>query len=110
LAYTSIHSIKATDWAAIRYITDGDKTVDGLYVQSYACRTDSRSAAADFRAVRASGTGRTTILAHHIIQSFAPNEVTPEQALQIGEELCDKFLKGDYQYVLAVHSNSNSST
>ncbi|MBR1422689.1 MAG: relaxase/mobilization nuclease domain-containing protein, partial [Ruminococcus sp.] len=40
-----------------------------------------------------------------MIQSFAPNEVTPEQALQIGEELCDRFLKGDYQYVLAVHTD-----
>ena len=87
MAYTSIHSIKATDWAALDYITRSDKTIDGLYVQSYACRADSRGAAADFRAVRANGTGRTQILAHHIIQSFAPNEVTPEQALQIGEEL-----------------------
>ncbi len=40
-----------------------------------------------------------------MIQSFAPNEVTPEQAMQIGEELCDRYLKGDYQYVLAVHSD-----
>ncbi len=38
-----------------------------------------------------------------MIQSFAPDEVTPEQAMQIGEELCDHYLKGDYQYVLAVH-------
>ncbi|MDD7516027.1 relaxase/mobilization nuclease domain-containing protein [Ruminococcus flavefaciens] len=74
-------------------------------MQSYACRADSRGAAADFRAVRAGGTGRTQILAHHIVQSFAPNEVTPEQALQIGEELCDRFLQGNYQYVLAVHND-----
>ena len=33
-----------------------------------------------------------------MIQSFAPGEVTPEQAMQIGEELCDRYLKGDYQY------------
>ena len=39
------------------------------------------------------------------MQSFAPGEVTPEQAMQIGEELCDRYLKGDYQYVLAVHSD-----
>lgn len=38
-----------------------------------------------------------------MIQSFAPGEVTPEQAMQIGEELCDRYLKGDYQYVIAVH-------
>lgn len=107
MAYTSIHSIKATDGAALRYITDGDKTFDGLYVQSYACRADSRGAAADFRAVREQGTGRTQILAHHIIQSFAPDEVTPEQALQIGEELCDRFLQGNYQYVLAVHTDKS---
>ena len=105
MAYTSIHSIKATDGAALRYITNGDKTVNGLYVQSYACRADSIGAAADFRAVRAGGTGRTQILAHHIVQSFAPDEVTPEQALQIGEELCDRFLQGNYQYVLAVHND-----
>ena len=30
-----------------------------------------------------------------MIQSFAPGEVTPEQAMQIGEELCDRYLKGD---------------
>lgn len=107
MAYTSIHSIKATDGAALRYITDGDKTFDGLYVQSYACRADSAGASEDFRAVRQQGTGRTQILAHHIIQSFAPDEVTPEQALQIGEELCDRFLQGNYQYVLAVHNDKD---
>ena len=37
-----------------------------------------------------------------MIQSFAPGEVTPEQAMQIGEELCDRYLKGDYQYVISV--------
>lgn len=107
MAYTSIHSIKATDGAALRYITNGDKTVNGLYVQSFACRVDSIGAAADFRAVRAGGTGRTQILAHHIVQSFAPDEITPEQALQIGEELCDRFLQGNYQYVLAVHTDKS---
>ncbi|ADU21978.1 Relaxase/mobilization nuclease family protein [Ruminococcus albus 7 = DSM 20455] len=107
MAYTSIHSIKATDWAALDYITRSDKTINGLYVQSYSCRADSIGAAADFRAVRAGGTERTQILAHHIVQSFAPDEVTPEQALQIGEELCDRFLQGNYQYVLAVHTDKS---
>ena len=105
MAVTSIHSIKATDWAAIRYITNGDKTVNGLYVQSYACRSDSAGASEDFRTVRNNGTGRTRILAHHIIQSFEHGEITPEKALQVSEELCDRFLQGDYQYVLAVHTD-----
>ena len=42
-----------------------------------------------------------------MIQSFAPGEVTPEQAMQIGEELCDHYLKGDYQYVIAVHNDKD---
>jgi len=33
--------------------------------------------------------------------------VTPEQALHIGEELCDRFLQGNYQYVLAVHNDKS---
>ena len=105
MAYTSIHTIRATVSAAIAYITNGDKTVNGVYVNSYACRADSAGASEDFRAVRQQGTGRTQILAYHLIQSFAPDEVTPEQAMQIGEELCDKFLQGNYQYVLAVHND-----
>lgn len=55
--------------------------------------------------MREQGTGRTQILGYHIIQSFKPDEITPEQALAVSEELCDKYLKGNYQYVLAVHSD-----
>ncbi len=42
-----------------------------------------------------------------MIQNFAPGEVTPEQAMQIGEELCARYLKGDYQYVIAVHHDKS---
>jgi len=55
--------------------------------------------------MRKNGTGRTEVLAQHIIQSFKPGEITPEQAFEVGEELCDRFLKGKYQYVLAVHTD-----
>ncbi len=105
MAVTSIHSIRATVGSAIRYIIDPDKTVNGLYVSSYLCRTNSRGAAEDFTHMRKNGTGRTEVLAQHIIQSFKPGEITPEKALEIGEELCDRFLKGEYQYVLAVHTD-----
>ena len=40
MAYTSIHTIRATVSAAIAYITRDDKTVNGVYVNSYACRAD----------------------------------------------------------------------
>lgn len=57
--------------------------------------------------MREQGTGRTEILAYHIIQSFKPEEITPEQALAVSEELCDRYLKGNFQYVLAVHSDKD---
>ena len=46
-----------------------------------------------------------TVLSQHFIQSFKPGEITPERALEVGKELCDKFLKGEYQYFLAVHTD-----
>ena len=37
--------------------------------------------------------------------SFQPGEITPEQALEVGKEICEKFLRGQYQYYLAVHTD-----
>lgn len=70
------------------------------------CDRNPYQASHDFDKVRTSiGTGRSSVLSQHIIQSFAPNEVTPEKALQIGIELCKRFLKEEYQYYLAVHTD-----
>lgn len=41
--------------------------------------------------------------AFHLIQSFAPREVSYEEAHQIGIELADKLLEGKYAYVIATH-------
>ena len=38
-----------------------------------------------------------------MIQSFAPGEVSYEEAHRIGEELADKVLGGRYEYVLTTH-------
>lgn len=68
--------------------------------------TQSRSSEKDFLDVRNSiGTGRGKIFAQHIIQSFKTNEITPEKAFEIGSELCDKFLKFEYQFLFAVHTD-----
>lgn len=42
-------------------------------------------------------------LGHHLIQSFAPREVSYEEAHRIGKELADKILGGRYEYVLTTH-------
>ena len=43
------------------------------------------------------------ILAHHYVQSFSPNEnITPELAHQIGEELAEKIAPG-FQVIISTH-------
>ncbi|WP_337484176.1 relaxase/mobilization nuclease domain-containing protein [Porcipelethomonas sp.] len=43
--------------------------------------------------------------AERIIQSFAPGEVTSEQAMMIAQLLCSRLLKDQYQYVIAIHND-----
>ena len=103
MAVTSIHSIRTTLNKSIQYIVDGNKTRNGELVVSNGCSADARTASEQFAQIRACGSGRSTILAQHIIQSFPPGEVTPEQAQRIGMELCQKLFGNDYQYILATH-------
>lgn len=103
MAVTSIHSIRTTLNKSIQYIVDGNKTRNGELVVSNGCSSDARTATEQFAQIRACGSGRSTILAQHIIQSFAPGEITPERAQRIGMELCQKLFGNDYQYILATH-------
>ena len=43
------------------------------------------------------------VIARHLIQSFAVDEVSPEQAHEIGKQFADEWLKGKYEYVIATH-------
>jgi len=47
--------------------------------------------------------GRGSILAQHVMQSFAHGEVTPEEAHEIGRKFADELLGGKYKYVLTTH-------
>lgn len=41
--------------------------------------------------------------AYHLIQAFAPGEVSFEEAHRIGKELADRLLQGKYSYVVTTH-------
>ena len=43
---------------------------------------------------------------YHLVQSFAPGEVTPELAHQIGLELAERLLGGQFQTVVSTHLNT----
>ena len=106
MAVTKLHSISDSVCGSLEYIVDGNKTRGHSLVESFMCETEPVRAAAEFRAVRQRfGTGRSTTKAQHIIQSFSPNEVTPEKAMEIAQELCHRLLKEQYQYVIAIHTD-----
>ena len=105
MATTKLFAIKTTEVKALAYIANPEKTDNGRLIFTYGCSSDPAQASKDFEAVRAGGTGLNTVLSQHYIQSFKPGEITPERALEVGKELCEKFLKGEYQYFLAVHND-----
>ena len=101
MARTEIHPIKTTLNLAIDYIINPDKTNDYELCSAYACTL--QCACLDFEDEFLQGSGRAETLAQHIVQSFKPGEISPEDAHRVGRELCDKYLKGNYQYVIATH-------
>jgi len=107
MAATKIFGITATVGQAIAYIADSKKTENGLYISTCMCSREPSKAAKEFEEITARGTGRSSILAQHFIVSFKPGEITPQKAFEIGMEICDKFLKFQYQYYLAVHTDKD---
>lgn len=46
------------------------------------------------------------VLAHHVIQSFSPDDnLTPEEANEIGRKTALELTGGDYQFVVATHQD-----
>ena len=105
MAVTKIHPIKTTLKKAIDYICNGDKTDDEIYVTTHLCSREN--AHKEFELTKKQFSSRTKTLAHHLIQSFVPEEVSFEEAHQVGIELCEKILGGKYEYVLATHIDKN---
>ncbi|HEY4533830.1 MAG TPA: relaxase/mobilization nuclease domain-containing protein [Fusobacterium sp.] len=101
MAVTKIHPIKTTLKKAIDYICNGDKTDDEIYVTTHLCSREN--AHKEFELTKKQFGSRTKTLAHHLIQSFVPEEVGSHEAHQVGVEFCEKILGGKYEYVLATH-------
>ncbi|MGP1434850.1 MAG: relaxase/mobilization nuclease domain-containing protein [Catonella sp.] len=101
MAVTKIHPIKSTLNLALDYIMNENKTNEKLLISSFGC--NPQIAHLEFEQTKKECDSRAVILARHLIQSFAPNETTPEQAHQIGLDLCKRILKDEYEYVLTTH-------
>jgi relaxase/mobilisation protein len=101
VAITKIHPIKSTLNLAIDYIINETKTDEKILVTTNNCFP--ATAHTQFLKTREDNNVKGTVLARHLIQSFLPDETTPEQAHQIGLDLCNKILKDEYEFVLTTH-------
>ena len=105
MAITKIHPIKSTLNLSIKYITNSDKTNKNILISTYMC--NEKTAHNQFLNTRKLNNINGTVLARHLIQSFLPNEITPEKAHEIGKSLCKEILKNQYEYVLSTHIDKN---
>lgn len=106
MAATSIHPIRTTEIKSIQYVMRKDKTNNGSFVTTYACGQTPEEIEKAFSEQRSFMNDKGFVLSYHIIQSFAPDEASFEQVMQAGQMLCDRLLKGQYQFVLATHNDT----
>ncbi len=87
------------------YIGNGDKTItpDGKAVLQTAINCQLDTAYREMRDTKKRWGKPGGVLGYHLIHSYAPGEVTPEQAHTLGLEFVQELLQGKYETVVATH-------
>ena len=100
MAITKILARKGRLDVGINYVLNGDKTAERILTAHLNC-DPGRECRQMLDTKRAVGK-EDGVQYYHIIQSFKPGEVTPEQALEIATEFAKEHLPG-YETVIGVH-------
>ena len=117
MAYTKIFAIRARLDDRVKYAVNGEKTelhekityaADSQKTNTvrFVTALNCKSAETAFEAMRRTKEkfGKTGgVLGYHFIQSFAPGEVTPEQAHEIGCEFARRLFGNDFEVVIGTH-------
>ena len=117
MAYTKVFAIRARLDDRVKYAVNGEKTelnekigyaADFVKTSSvrFVTALNCKSAETAFDVMRKTKEkfGKTGgVLGYHFIQSFAPGEVTPEQAHEIGCEFARRLFGEDYEVVIGTH-------
>lgn len=91
------------------YAKNGEKTENGQFIRSYACKAESvdegfmLSKREYERLIGRHPKGNIT--AYQIMQSFKPGEIIPEEANQVGYETAMRSTKGNYTFIVAIHTD-----
>ena len=89
----------------LEYIGNADKTVtpDGRAVLETAINCQLETAYREMQNTKKRWGKQSGVLGYHLVHSYAPGEVTPEQAHAIGVEFAQQLLQGRYEAVVSTH-------
>lgn len=113
MAITKILPIHTNLKQAIRYALNPEKTEGGELTYALNCREDDPAKthkamiATQKRFGKYKTFDRSNVQAHHIIQSFAPGEVTLELAFMIATEFVNRYLGEKYEAVVGIHTDQD---
>ena len=93
---------KTTLDAGIAYAVNPEKTEQNFFVSTLNC-SSSETAFSQMMDTKRTFGKTDGVLGYHFIQSFAPGEVTPEQAHAIGVEFSRQLFGTDFEVVIGTH-------
>ena len=108
MAYDKIRVIHARLDNSIRYVMNAEKTIDGstgaVLIGGINCFPNT--AYRDMMQTKRRWDKATRrIQGYHVIHSFAPGEVTPEKAQEIGMELARRLVGDRFEAVVSTHTD-----
>ena len=106
MAITKIWKFKSRLDQLIEYAINGEKTEEKLYVSGINCIPDT--AFYEMKNVKKQFFKTKGIECFHGIQSFVKDEVTPEQAHEIGVKLADELWGENFQVIVSTHLNTDN--
>ena len=106
MAITKIWKFKSRLDQLIEYAINGEKTEQKLYVSGINCIPDT--AFYEMKNVKKQFFKTGGIECFHGIQSFVKDEVTPEQAHEIGIKLANELWGEKFQVIVSTHLNTDN--
>jgi len=103
MAVCQIHAIKSTMNLALDYIMNPEKTDEKLLVSGFNCEPEL--ADMQFRITKEKAGKTDKRLGYHMMQSFAPGEVSLELAHEIGKRFAAEILGDKFEYVVTTHTD-----
>ena len=113
MAVTKIWDVKSRLDHVIDYVTDPEKTYNAGYddgEQKYfvtAMNCNATCAKRQFQNVKKQFSKTSGIIAYHGYQSFAPGEVSAQEAHRIGVELANELWSDRFQVIVSTHVNTD---